>query len=135
MDQTKNVFLDSETDALTKSFFASQPQAYPLFVAIGNLIVANFKEITVKIQKTQIAFASKRNFAFVWFPPFPIKNRPDVYVVFSFGNDIETKNPRIIEAKEVSPKRWIHHVLISKLEDVDAQMLAWLKISYRATQP
>jgi len=124
-------FLDSETDALMKDYFSSSPLAYPLFVAVANLIVSTFSEVTVKIQKTQIAFSSKHNFAFVWLPPFKVPNRPETYIVVSFGSDSEIRQARIIDAREIQPKRWIHHVLISRLEEVDETLLGWLQNSYQ----
>ncbi len=131
MDTQPVSFLDSETDALMKDYFSSSPNAYPLFVTVANLIVSKFMEVTVKIQKTQIAFSSKHNFAFVWLPPFKVKNRPETYIVVSFGAENEVKHPRIIDAREVQPKRWIHHVLISRIEEVDETLLLWLQHSYQ----
>ena len=124
-------FLDSETDALMKDYFSSSPGTYPLFVAVATLIVSKFSEVTVKIQKTQIAFSSQHNFAFVWLPPFKVPNRPETYIVVSFGADHEIKHSRINAAREVQPKRWIHHVLISRLEEVDETLLGWLQSSYQ----
>ena len=124
-------FLDSETDALMKDYFSSSPGSYPLFVAVVNLIVSKFSEVTVKIQKTQIAFSSKHNFAFIWLPPFKVPSRPETYIVVSFGAEHEIKHSRIIDAREVQPKRWIHHVLISRLEEIDETLLELLQISYQ----
>ncbi len=134
MNTKTETFLDSETDALMKDYFSSAPGTYPLFVAIANLIIAQFNEVTVKIQKTQIAFSSKHNFAFVWLPPVKVKNRPAVYVVFSFGGETEVKHSRIVEAREVQPNRWIHHVLVSSIQDVDEEMREWLKIAYQSAR-
>ncbi len=131
MDNQPVSFLDSETDALMKDYFSASPNAYPLFVAVANPIVAQFKEVTVKIQKTQIAFSSQHNFAFVWLPPFKVKNRPETYIVVSFGTEAEIKHPRIVDAREVQPKRWIHHVLLSRVEEVDETLMGWLNISYQ----
>ena len=37
------------------------------------------------------------------------------------------ESPRVAVAVEPYPNRWTHHVLISKAEQIDGELLGWLR--------
>ena len=81
-----------------------------------------------KAQKTQIAFANRHNFAFVSFLPVRKANdRPEVYIVVTFGLGYRAKSPRIDAAVEPYPGRWTYHVLISEIGEIDDELMGWVK--------
>lgn len=50
----------------------------------------------VKVQKTQIAFSNRHNFAFVSFLPVrKAKERPEVYLVVTFGLGYRVQSPLV----------------------------------------
>lgn len=84
--------------------------------------------VKVKVQKTQIAFSNRHNFAFVSFLPVrKAKERPEVYLVVTFGLGYRAESPRIDAAAEPYPGRWTHHVLISGTGEVDDELMGWVK--------
>lgn len=118
-DQEDNKSLDADV----LMFFDKLPQALPLYEAFSNKIFSKLGDVTVKIQKSQISFSNKHNFAFVWLPIRKIKGRPDVYIVVSFGLDHQVNDPRIVEATEPYKNRWTHHVIIQSENEVDEQLM------------
>ena len=44
------------------------------------------------------------------------------------------EDPRIAVAVEPYPRRWTHHVLLSRPEEVDGQLLDWLREAYVFSQ-
>lgn len=111
-------------------FFDKMPEAIPLYEEVRRRILANMENVKIKIQKSQIAFSSKRNFAYVWLPVNKVKNRPEVYIILSFGLNYQIKNPRIIESVEPQKNHWMHHLIIQDLSDIDEQVMSWLKETY-----
>ncbi len=45
-------------------FFHKSPQSLPLYERLEEKILSEIENVTVKVQKTQISFSNKRNFAF-----------------------------------------------------------------------
>lgn len=112
-------------------FFHAMPDALPLYEAVKKRLLAEIRDAKVKVQKSQIAFYGKRNFAFVWLPVHRMKGRPDVYIILTFGLGRRVEHPRIVQAVEPYPNRWTHHVIIQSPEEIDAQLIEWVKEAYR----
>ena len=93
-------------------FFDKMPQALPLYKMFAEKVLAEYPDVQIKIQKSQISFSNKHQFAFVWLPIRKMKNRPDIYIIVSFGLPYCLDSPRIIESTEPYPNRWTHHVII-----------------------
>lgn len=109
-------------------FFDKNPEALPLYEALEERIRSEIQDVTIKVQKTQITFANKHNFAFVSFlPARKAKERPDIYITVTFGLGYRKESPRIDAATEPYPNRWTHHMLISQVDEVDDELLGWIK--------
>ena len=109
-------------------FFNEKPTALPLYEAFAQRLFAEIDNVTVKVQKTQISFANKYNFAFVSFlPARRAKDRPEPYITVSFGLRYKTDSPRIDAASEPYPNRWTHHMLIASAEEIDDELMDWIK--------
>ncbi len=110
------------------AFFAKSPAALPLYEALERRILSEIDGVTVKVQKTQISFARRRNFAFVSFLPVRrAKDRPESYITVTFGLGCQKVSPRIDAAVEPYPNRWTHHVLLSSVEEIDGELMSWLR--------
>ena len=109
-------------------FFDKKPQALPLYEAFEQKVLFAVEGVNVKVQKTQIAFSNRHHFAFVSFLPVrKAKERPEVYIVVTFGLGYRARSPRIDAAVEPYPGRWTHHVLISGTEEIDDELMGWVK--------
>ena len=56
-----------------------------------------------------------------------VKDRPDPWLVVTFGLEYKVESSRIDAATEPYPNRWTHHVLISSVEEVDDELMDWIK--------
>ena len=109
-------------------FFDEKPAAIPLYEAFVQRLFAEIDRVTVKVQKTQISFSNKYNFAFVSLLPVrKAKVRPETYITVTFGLQYKKESPRIDAASEPYPNRWTHHMLIASEEEIDDELMGWIK--------
>ena len=109
-------------------FFDGHLAALPLYEAFAGRVFAELGPVTVRVQKSQISFSNRHNFAFVSFLPVRRKqDRPDVYLTVTFGLDHRADSPRIDAASEPYPNRWTHHVLIASEGEIDGELMAWVQ--------
>jgi len=117
-------------DIETGLFFDKMPQALPLYKIFAEKVLAEYPDVQIKIQKSQISLSNKHQFAFVWLPIRKMKNRPDIYIIISFGLSYRLDSPRILEATEPYPNRWIHHLIVQNPSEVDTELMDWIKEAY-----
>ena len=99
-----------------------------MYEALEERILAELRDVKIKVQKTQITFSNKRNFAFVSFLPVrKAGERPDIFIVVTFGLSYRKESPRIDAATEPYPNRWTHHMLISRTEEIDDELMGWIE--------
>lgn len=111
-------------------FFESHLEALPLYEAF-EAQVERLGEVNIRVQKAQIAFSNRHNFAFVSFlPARKAKDRPKTYITVTFGLGRRVDSPRIDIATEPYPGRWTHHVLVSSTEEIDGELMGWIREAY-----
>ena len=109
-------------------FFEGKPFALSLFQTLEQRILSEIPDVSVKVQKTQITFLNRHNFAFVSFLPVRrAKDRPAEYITVSFGLDYRKENSRIDAASEPYPSRWTHHMMITSAEEIDDELMGWIR--------
>ena len=109
-------------------FFDEKPAALPLYEEFAKRLLAEIDNVTVKVQKTQISFSNKYNFAFVSLLPVRrAKERPETWITVTFGLSYKKESPRIDVALEPYPNRWTHHMLISSVDEIDDELMGWIK--------
>ena len=109
-------------------FFNEHMEALPLYQRLETLILEQIPDVRIKVSKTQIGFFNKRGFAFVSFNPCRrAKDRPETWMTVTFGLAFRVDDPRIDVATEPYPNRWTHHVTVSRVEDMDGQLLGWIR--------
>jgi len=68
------------------------------------------------------------SFAFVsFFPVRKAKERPEVYIVVTFGLGYHVESPRIDAAVEPYPGRFTRHVPVYGTEEIDDELMGWVK--------
>lgn len=113
-------------------FFESQPEALPLYEAFERRVLEEIENVEIRVQKTQISFYNRHLFACVSFLKVrKVKERPPVYLVVTFGLGRKAESPRIDAASEPYPNRWTHHVTISSLDEIDGELMGWVKEAAR----
>jgi hypothetical protein len=86
------------------------------------------------VQKTQISFSCRYNFAFASLPIRRRKGWPKHCVIVSFGLFDRLASPRIAVAVEPYPNRWTHHVIISDERELDAELMGWIAEAHAFSQ-
>lgn len=113
-----------------QNLFQDQERSMALFDLV-RVFVESLGHVTMKVSKTQVSFATKRQFVWVWLPQAWIKKRQRNTITISFSLGRRVQHKRIEEAVEPYPGRWMHHVLINGEEDLDENVWQWLKEAHR----
>ena len=109
-------------------FFNRAPAALPLYEAFETRVLAEIDNVTVKVQKTQITYTNPKVFAAISFLPARKKAlRPEHYITVTLGLNRRLDSPRVDAASEPYPARWTHHLLISSPEEIDDELMAWVR--------
>ena len=109
-------------------FFNDHMNALPLYERLETLILEQIPDVKITVSKTQISFSNKRGFAFVSFNPCrKAKERPDVWMTVTFGLSYRKDSPRIDVATEPYPNRWTHHIMVGSEEEIDAELMGWIR--------
>lgn len=109
-------------------FFGEHMDALPMYERLEEWILSQIPNVRIKAAKTQITFANKRGFAFVSFNPCRrAKERPEVWMTVTFGLGYHRQSPRIDAAVEAYPGRWTHHVMVGSPDEIDEELLGWIR--------
>ena len=109
-------------------FFNEMPDALPIYEAFRNRVTEEIPDVRIDVKKTQISFSNKRMFACVSFiKARRAKDRPSPYLVVTFGLVHQAQSPRIDVATEAYPNRWTHHVTVGPPEEIDDELMAWVR--------
>ena len=110
------------------TFFDRDPGALPLYEKLKDSILAEIPDARIEVKKTQISFFIKHMFAAVSFTPVRrAKDRPEHFLTVTFGLCYKAASPRIDAATEPYPGRWTHHVMIGSTEEVDGELMEWIR--------
>lgn len=109
-------------------FFGDHMDALPIYERLEKGILTRIPDVKIKVAKTQITFAKRYGFAFVSFNPCrKAKERPAVWMTVTFGLGCRKESPRIDVATQPYPGRWTHHVMVGSEEEIDEELLDWIK--------
>ncbi len=102
-----------------------------LFEAVEGCLLSAYPDISVKHDRTQTAFISGVQFAWVSQP----RRKSDAgAVMLSIGLPQLIHSPRFLHAAEVSPGRFMHHMLLRAPADLDDEVRAWLEWAWAFAQ-
>ena len=112
-------------------FSAGMPRETALYERLER-IVLSFGDVSVKHDRTQTAFVRRVQFAWVSLP----RRKSDAgAVMLSVGLPGRMESPRVQYAAEVSPGRWMHHLIIREESEIDAEIKAWLEAAWALVGP
>ncbi len=127
--------MDKEPGLDELLFFDGKAGALPLYLRLREAILSEIGAEKIEVKKTQISFKNRHLFAAVSFLPVRrAKDRPASFITLTFGLRYRLSSPRVDAAAEARPGRWTHHVMITRPEDVDAELLAWTAESAAAAE-
>ena len=120
-----------ELDPDTLLFFDGHQDALKLYQAFENLLYNAFPNVHNRVQKTQITFSNRYVFACVSFAQ--VKRKPELpegYLTVTLGLPAPLDSERVAVKTEPYPDRWTHHILISKPEELDNELISWISDAY-----
>ena len=120
-----------ETDTDTLLFFGAHPDALELYLTFEDLLYASFPSVRKRVQKTQISFYNRHLFACVSFARVKRKAElPEGWMVITLGLPAPLDSGRVAVKTEPYPGRWTHHLVVSRPEELDGELLSWIGASY-----
>ena len=132
---TVEVVLKPWTEPSPEVFFAEELGALTLFQALNERILeecGEYATVRREIQKTQVSYYNARMFACISLLRIKRKaEMPHPYITVTFGLGEPCRHPRIGVVTEAAPNRWTHHVLVNSVDEIDDQLMGWLKQAAR----
>ena len=108
-------------------FFQGREEALPLYLRLRELL-QSCEPVEIAVKKTQISLIRRRMFGAVSFTPVRrAKDRPAAWLTLTIGLGHRLDSPRIDAAVEPYPGRWTHHLMIGSAEELDEEVLGWLR--------
>ena len=114
------------------AFLGGEPGKIALFEAYEAAVLA-CGESTRKVTKTQISWGNPYLFAMLSHPR-RAAGRKARALGATLGLTRRLARPRLRPAVEPYPGRWTHHLLLSRPEEADGQLRAWLAEAYQFAQ-
>lgn len=106
-------------------FLGPFPDARPIYKALARA-VESLGPSDVRVTKSQVAFGRDGHaFAWAWVPGRYLRG-PKAPLVVSIALRRRDASPRWKEVVEPRPGRFMHHLEMDGVEDIDDQVLAWL---------
>lgn len=115
-------------------YFDGRPVELSLYQRLFEAMEGTFPDASVKVQKSQISFYCPKLFAAASIPVRRKKDWPQECLLVTFGLERQLLSPRIAVAVEPYPNRWTHHVVVSRPEEIDGELLGWLAQAYQFGQ-
>ena len=110
-------------------YFASAPEMMLVYRVFEDRVTeqcAPRGPLAIRVQKTQITFSNRYNFACASLPVRRKKGWPNPCLMITFGLEHRLESPRIAVATEPYLNRWTHHVLVARPEDIDDELMSWV---------
>ncbi len=115
----------------TLMFFNEHQNVLELYQIFEELLYSTFPIVNKRVQKTQITFFNRHVFSCVSFAKVRRKAElPEGYIVITIGLPAPLESDRVAVKVEPYPGRWTHHIVISKPEELDEELISWIKGAY-----
>ena len=115
-----------------RQFFADDPLGLAVFEIVADR-VADLGGAELRVSTTQIGWARRRGFAFLWNPQRWLGQR-GAPLVLTLGLPERDPTPRWKEVVEIRPGLYTHHLEVRAVEDVDDEVLTWVDRAYAAAE-
>jgi Domain of unknown function (DUF5655) len=106
-------------------FFTGHKESRRLFDAVLSTMEA-IGPVELRVSKSQIAFRHGKAFAWVWIPGKYLR-RKTAPLVLSLSFRKRESSPRWKEIVEPSPGRFMHHLELYSINDIDNEVHDWLR--------
>ena len=106
-------------------FFDERPEARIIFAVLRDTI-DRIGPAEMGVSKSQIAFRRRVGFAYAWTPDrYLVGERPPL--VLTIGLRRRDNSARWKQVVEPAPGRYTHHLELHSADQIDAEVLGWLR--------
>ncbi len=120
-----------EIDPDTLLFFSGHREALRLYPALEDAFYGMGPDVGKRVRKTQISFYNRHVFACVSFARVRRKaEMPEGFIVITLGLPSPLESRRVAVRSEPYPGRWTHHIIVSRPEELDHELLSWIREAY-----
>ena len=110
------------------AYFEGHDREHALYLALVSALEQTLPEnFSVRVQKSQISFYGRHLFGAASIPVRRKKDWPRECLVVTVGLDRPLNSPRSAVSVEPYPGRWTNHILITRPEEVDGELMEWLR--------
>lgn len=120
------MFSEDSANAKLDDFFRGQPLSREIFDVLRGLIDEP-GPCELAVTKSQVAFRRGRAFAWAWLPGQYLRGRRLAPLVLSVALARRDPSPRWKQVVEPHPGRWMHHLELYSVTDLDDEVRAWLR--------
>ena len=106
-------------------FFAGHPDGVVVHDRVRSLLT-DVPDVETRVTRSQVAYRRHRAFAWLWLPGRYLTH-PSADLVLSLALGRRDPSPRFKEVVHPSSRHWMHHLEIRAVDDVDAEVAAWLR--------
>lgn len=116
-----------DADARTaEEFLAGSELGLAVLQRLRVALATSHPDVTERVGRSQVAFRRRRGFAVLWRPGQYLRH-PAAEVVLSIGMPHRLESERFKEVVQPAPRTWMHHLELRSVDDVDAEVVAWLR--------
>ena len=120
----------SGTPSTPEEVFAASPVGLEIFHRLVALVSDLDPE--VRTTRSQVALRHRTGFAYLWYPGRYVRN--EVPAVLSLALPERLDSPRFKQVGRPSPHVWMHHLELRGPDDLDDEVVGWLRAAYRAAR-
>lgn len=111
-------------------FFGDKIESRQLFDALLGLIDA-IGPAEIAVTKSQVVFRRRRPFAWAWMPGKYLRGKV-APLVLSIAFQKRHPSPRWKSIVEPAPGRFMHHLELHSIADLDNEVAEWLRAAWEA---
>ncbi|SMG12073.1 hypothetical protein SAMN06295981_0635 [Corynebacterium pollutisoli] len=107
-------------------YFGARDAELALYDAFESAVLERWPDTRITVHRTQVSFYNRYLFAVASLPYRRMNGWPEHCLVITFGVTDQLTSPRIAVATEPYPRRWTHHVVVSRPEEIDDELMGWV---------
>lgn len=121
-------------DADVLAYFGAHVREMELYRTLLKRLSRAVPDTAVKVQKSQISLYGRHLYGAASVPVRRRKGWPRDCLMVTAGLARRVDSPRVAVAVEPYPGRWTHHVLVTREEEIDGELLGWLREAYEFSE-
>lgn len=116
------------TPSTPEDVFAESPVGLLILRRVCDLLAD--LDVELRTTKSQVSLSHKTGFAHLWYPGRYVGS--EVPAVLSLALPDRIDSARFKQVGNPSPHVWMHHLELARPEDVDDEVVGWLRLAYDA---